>query len=191
MDTLPLRAALRLATPIGFPRAWREELLLPGAADDLFRRAAADGLDALAPSERRGHLPVVIGAVAEAVAARALDEAGCRLFSQLIETGARGADLLFLTPAERVLVIEVKGTLRPGSLPRMPRSKRKQMSAPWLDSGNAPMLEWQLTAADVYGAVMVVDLVDAALRLAVTADYEGFAPASRLDHLDEALSALG
>ncbi|HEY8777593.1 MAG TPA: hypothetical protein VIM33_14095 [Gaiellaceae bacterium] len=54
------------------------------------------------------------GAVAEAIAARVLDEAGFRVFARLTESGVRGVDLLLLSPEERVLVLEVKGTLRAG-----------------------------------------------------------------------------
>ena len=176
--------------PIPFPAAWISESILDDPSskffdprDEVFRRAIAVGLDGLPLAERRGHLPAVTGKVAEAVATRILDEHGFSLFSQLIEDGAHGVDLMFLTPAGNVLVLEVKGTLREGTIPRLGRSRLKQMSAAWLDGANAPMLEWGLQAADVYGAVMVVDLVARHARVAVTKDNAWFwaVETSRLD----------
>jgi hypothetical protein len=188
---LPLGAALRAATPIVFPRAWIGKSVLSGNAEELFSRAAASGLAVLTASERRGRLPAVIGAVAEAVAARIMDAAGYSVFAQLTEIGARGADLMYVTPGDNVLVVEVKGTLRPGAIPRLGRSRLKQMTAAWLNEGNAPMLEWGLEAGDVYGAVMVVDLVTATARVAATADYSVYLQVDDLASIDDLLAAAG
>ncbi len=187
----PLRAALRAAAAVPFPREWIAESLLEGAAEDLFRRAQAEGLAALEVAERRGRLPSVVGAVAEALAARILDSVGFVAFAQLVEPGARGVDLLLLSPEERVLALEVKGTLRQGSLPRLRRSRLKQMSAAWLDSANPVMEEWDLAAADLYGGVIVVDLRASEARLAVTGDFSEFTPGAGLDRLDDLLGLIG
>lgn len=184
-----MRSALRVAPRQPFPAPWVDESLLGGAADRLFRRARRHGLDALTLAERRGSLPALTGAVAESVAALALDAVGFTVFAQLTEPGARGADLLLLGPSELVLVLEVKGTLRPGLVPRLGRSRLKQMSAAWLDGTNAPMREWGLVAADVFGGVIVVDLAANETRLAVSADYESFAPID-LSRLGELLNTL-
>lgn len=64
------------------------------------------------------------------------------------------------------------------------------MSAGWLDVGNAPMVEWGLEAADVYGGVVFVDLEARFARVAVTADYELFAPVSSIGTIDVLLSTL-
>ncbi|MDX6510906.1 MAG: hypothetical protein QOE36_410 [Gaiellaceae bacterium] len=185
-----MRPALRLAPPRPFPADWVKRSLLTGSGDDRFRQAARSGLDSLTLAERRGHLPAVTGAVAESVAAMVMDEIGFEVFAQLTERGARGADLLLLSPAENVLVLEVKGTLRAGQLPRLGRSRLRQMSAAWLDVGNAPMLDWGLEAADVFGGVMVVDLVSNTARVAVSADYEVFTPVADMACLDNLLSSL-
>jgi hypothetical protein len=187
---LPLAAALRAATPITFPGLWIEESVLAGSAEDLFRRAAASGLAGLTASERRGRLPGVTGTVAEAVAARIMDAAGFSVFAQLIEIGARGADLIYLTPADNVLVLEVKGTLRPSAIPRLGRSRRKQMSAAWLNERNAPMLEWGLEAGDVYGAVMVIDLVAGSARVAAIVDHNAYFPVDDLASIDDLMAAV-
>jgi hypothetical protein len=113
-----------------------------------------------------------------------MDAAGFSVFAQQTELGARGADLIYLTPEDNVLVLEVKGTLRAGTIPRLGRSRFKQTSAAWLDAANAPMLEWGLEAADVYGAVMVVDVAAACASVAATADYSVYVPVDDLGALD-------
>jgi hypothetical protein len=185
------KEALRAATPILVPTAWIDDSVLAGEAEQLFARACRDGLDSLTFSERRGRLPGVIGQIAEAVAARVMDGLGFTVFAQLTDVGARGADLLLLSPADRVLVAEVKGTLRPRTVPRLRRSRLEQMSAPWLDQANAPMMEWGLEARDVYGGVIAVDVGAAEVRLVVTADFATFVPVTEPDALDPLLSSLG
>lgn len=67
-------------------------------------------------------------------------------------------DVLALKPAGQVLAIEVKGTVRAGSLQRLGRARERQMSHAWLStSANPGMAEWGLAGADVYGAVAHVD----------------------------------
>lgn len=174
------------------PAQWISDSVLPASIEDVFRRAYRDGLFRLEVSQRRGHLPAVIGAVAESVAALLMDSVGFVVFAHLTEPGARGVDLLLLGPEERVLALEVKGTLRPGTLPRLRRSALEQMSAAWLDHwSNRGMAEWGLEAADVYGGVIAVDLAAAEARLAVTADFLEFVPVPGLAELDELLRGLG
>lgn len=61
-----------------------------------------------------------------------------------------GVDLLFLSSGERVLVLEVKGTLRAGAIPRLPPSRLKQMSREWLNGPDNPVMsEWGLQADDL------------------------------------------
>jgi hypothetical protein len=184
---LPLRVALRHAPPRAFPRVWVERSLLGEDTDQLFGRARRLGLHALSVSQRRGRLPTLTGAVAESVAALVMDSVGFNVFAQLTETGARGADLLLLGPTGNVLALEVKGTLRPALLPRLGRSRLKQMSRAWLDGPNPPMLEWGLAAADVFGGVIVVDLALNETRLAVSRDSESFTPVTDFTRLDELL----
>jgi hypothetical protein len=50
-----------------------------------------------------------------------------------------------------VLVLEVKGTLRRGTIPRLTPSRLRQMSREWLnDPANPAMTEWSLQADDLY-----------------------------------------
>jgi hypothetical protein len=184
-----MRAALREATAVSFPAEWVAKSLLSGAHEDLFLRAYVDGLDSLTLAERRGHLPGVTGAVAEAIAARVLEQEGLSLIAQLTGFGAHGVDLLLLTPAGNVLALEVKGTLRRGALPRLRRGRLDQMSVEWLDSANATMAEWDLEAADIFAGVIVVDLAANAVRLAASSDYRNYSPVNEIATLDHLFGA--
>lgn len=184
-----LRAALREAAALPFPPDWVAESLLSGEHEELLLRAHADGLDSLTLPERRGNLPGVIGAVAEAIAARVLEEEGLSLIAQLTNFGAHGVDLLLLTPGGNVLALEVKGTLRRGALPRLRRGRLVQMSPEWLDAANATMAEWDLEAADVFAGMSVVDLAANVSRLAVSSNYDDYRPVSELAALDALLDA--
>lgn len=59
------------------------------------------------------------------------------------------------------------------------------MSAGWLDTANAPMVEWGLESADVFGGVVVVDLAVACMRVALTTDFVSLAPVVALALVDE------
>lgn len=71
-----------------------------------------------------------------------------------------------LSPAaDHVLAIEVKGTLRPGVVPRLSRRAVLQMSAAWMDKADNPgMAEWDLQSEDVSGAAVAVNFADMTLR---------------------------
>jgi hypothetical protein len=113
-----------------------------------------------------------------------LDERGYQLFWQITTPGVRGVDLLFLAPDEAVLALEVKGTLRPGTLPRLTPSFRRQMSRGWLNGPNNPaMVEWSLEADDLYAGAMTVDLALAQFRIALSSDFELYTPVSDLKQL--------
>jgi hypothetical protein len=62
------------------------------------------------------------------------------------------------------------------------------MSAAWLNERNAPMLEWGLEAGDVYGAVMVMDLVSASARAAATVDHNAYFPVDDLGSIDDLMA---
>jgi hypothetical protein len=145
--------------------------------DPLFRRAREVGLHGLPRSERSGHLWRVVGEVAESVAELVLSDVGYNVFWHITEPGVHGVDLLFLSPDESVLALEVKGTLRVGATPRLTPSRLRQMSRDWLNQPDNPaMVEWELEADDIYAGVMVVDLATPAWRLALSADFEIYAP---------------
>src|SRR4051794_12738888 len=109
---LTLRGALRAATPFSLEAATIDGCLDESRHrfDALFRRARTGGLASIDRSERSGHLWRVVGEVAESVAEKVLDELGYSVFWQIIEPGAHGVDLLFLSPDEAILALEVKGT---------------------------------------------------------------------------------
>ena len=145
--------------------------------DGVFRRVRAGGLDNLDPGERSGHLWRVVGEVAESVAEMVLDELGYSVFWHITEPGVRGVDLLFLSPDESVLALEVKGTLRAGAIPRLTPSRVRQMSREWLNQPDNPaMTDWALKADDLYAGVMVVDLATPAFRVALSSDFETYVP---------------
>jgi hypothetical protein len=158
-------------------------------ADALFVRARRRGLAALPLGERRG-LARVTGDVAESVAEIVLAEAGLELFWHVGSAGRHGVDLLLLAPDESVLALEVKGTLRPGVIPRLTPSRLRQMSRAWLNGPDNPaMAEWEFEADDLYAGVMVVDLALDTARVAVSSDFEVYLPLRDLAELQD-LAAL-
>ncbi len=158
-------------------------------ADRLFARTRRRGLAATPLDERRG-LARVTGEVAECVAEVLLAQVGLPVFWHIVEDGIHGVDLLFLTPDESVLALEVKGTLRAGAIPRLTPSRLRQMSRDWLNGPDNPaMAEWELEADDLYAGVMVVDLASSIARTAVSSDFEDYTPLGDLSEL-QALKAL-
>jgi hypothetical protein len=153
-------------------------------ADDLFERARKHGLATIERSQRSGHLARVTGEVAESVAEIILAENDYSVFWQIPKSGAHGVDLLLLAPDDAVLALEVKGTLRPGSIPRLTPSRQRQMSREWLnDPRNPGMADWSLEADDLRAGVMVVDLAQARFLLVVSGDFERYAPITDLEQL--------
>jgi len=191
-ESLLLGRALRTATP--FPL---DASTIDGCLDEqrdhydaLFRRARASGLASIDRTKRSGHLWRVVGEVAEAVAEIILDELGYTVFWHITETGVHGVDLLFLSPDEVVLALEVKGTLRAGAIPRLTPSRLRQMSREWLNqSDNPAMSDWELEANDLYAGVMIVDLATPTYRVALSSDFETYLPVTSSAQLG-ALRAL-
>lgn len=173
---LPPRAAIRAAADLPLLREHVEDCLHEGG-DELFRRAWSDGLHALTVDERRGLLSADIGFIAESVATLLLSNVGLEVFAQIVTSGVHGVDLLAIAPKGTVLALEVKGTLRPGSIPSFSRGSLRQMSIEWLNEPSNPaMAEWGLEALDIYGGVAVIDFARNVWRIALTNDYEGFRP---------------
>jgi hypothetical protein len=141
--------------------------------DRAFARACKASLSALSPAERRGALPGVTGHVAESVVEVLLAGLGYQLLWHFAGPGRHGVDLLVLCPqGERVVAVEVKGTLRQGHWPRMSSRELAQMSAAWVDKRDNPgMANWELGSQDVYGAVVLVNFATMAYRAAFTADF--------------------
>ncbi len=183
---LPLRRALRAATPFSLDPATIDDCVDENhdPFDAVFRHARSSGLGSLSPRERTGHLWRVIGEVAESVAELVLDEVGYSVFWHITESGVHGVDLLFLSPDESVLALEVKGTLLAGAIPRLTPSRLRQMSREWLNQPDNPaMTEWALEADDLYAGVMVVDLATPAFRIALSADFATYAPVLEREQL--------
>jgi hypothetical protein len=186
-EQLLLRPALRAATPFSIDAATIEACLdeARDGYDPLFRRALEEGLAAIPRGERSGHLWRVVGEVAESVAELVLAELGYSVFWHVTEPGVHGVDLLFLSPDGSVLALEVKGTLRIGTIPRLTPSRLRQMSREWLNQADNPAMgEWELEADDVYTGVMVVELATAAFRVALSADFETYTPVVELAELE-------
>jgi hypothetical protein len=175
---LSARVALRAASAFPISKRLVRSYVKPSKPTDaLFERARIHGLNSIERSQRSGHLARVTGEVAESVAELVLDEQGYTLFWQITTPGIHGVDLLFLSPDECVLALEVKGTLRPGTIPRLTPSRLRQMSREWLnDPANPAMAEWSLQADDLYAGVMLVDLTTPLYRLALSGSFEQYTP---------------
>jgi len=153
-------------------------------ADALFERARIHGLNSIERSQRSGHLARVTGEVAESIAEIVLDKQGYNLFWQITTPGIHGVDLIFLSPDESVLALEVKGTLQPGTIPRLTPSRLRQMSREWLnDPANLAMAEWSLQADDLYAGVMLVDLATPLYRLALSSNFDHYTPVTAQSEL--------
>ena len=182
-----LRAALRAAAALPIAEAVIAACIEEESEHDLvFAHAWREGLDAVNPSRRSGHFSRVVGEVAESVAEVVLDGLGYRVFWHTAVSGIQGVDLLFLAPDETVLALEVKGTLRAATIPRLTPSKLRQMSRDWLNRpGNPAMREWSFEADDLYAGVMVVDLATRVALMALSADFESYVPVTCVDQLLE------
>jgi hypothetical protein len=158
---------------------------LPG--DPLFKRAWRKTLAALEPSERRGALGGVTGHVAESVVEVIFVDAGYHAVWHFVGPGRHGVDLLMLCPTtERLVAIEVKGTLRPNLWPRFRQGELRQMSLDWLDKADNPgMAEWGLGGADVYGAAALVNLAEMAYKVGFTSDFAELRPVTDRDQLED------
>jgi hypothetical protein len=192
-QVLTARAALRAASSFPLSKRIVRGCVKPSnPADALFERARIDGLNSIDRGQRSGHLARVIGEVAESVAQIVLDQQGYNLFWQITTPGIHGVDLLFLSPEESVLALEVKGTLRRGTIPRLTPSRLRQMSREWLnDPANPAMSEWSLQADDLYAGVMLVDLASPVYRIALSSNFEHYLPIAAPAELASLRELLG
>lgn len=165
-----------------FPPAAAILPLLPGIVEgclnldhpiDRVSPAVHESLAALSPAARRGALAGVTGRVAESVVEALLVELGYQPLWHFAGPGQHGVDLMVLCPAgERVVAVEVKGTLRRGYWPRLLRRELVQFSGPWVDKIDNPgMANWDQRSQDVYGMVVLANFADVAYRAAGTADF--------------------
>jgi hypothetical protein len=152
------------------PTMVSECLNLDRSADRVFRLAWREGLSSIQREQRTGALCGVIGQIAEALAEMLLFDLDYCPAYDLSRPGVHGVDLLLLSPdTESVVAVEVKGTLRKGSWPRLSRSASIQMSPDWLNKADNPgMAEWDLACSDVYGAIVLVNFADMVYRVGFT-----------------------
>jgi hypothetical protein len=170
-------AALRQSSAFCLDTVVVQECLDPASARDrLFARGWRSGPASLTRAERCA-VAGVTGHIAESVIEVLLDRLGWRVLWHFTGPGRHGVDLVFLTPDDKVVAVEVKGTLTAGRIPRLSRREMTQMSAEWVDKADNPgMAEFGLRSADVYGAVAVVNFADLNWRVALTADFLALLP---------------
>ena len=181
----PMRsAALRQASAFGLDAALIEACFdLTCAKDRLFARGWRSGPAILTRAERCA-VADVTGHMAESVIEVLLDRLDWRVLWHFTGPGRHGVDLVFLTPDDKVVAVEVKGTLIPGHIPQLSRREITQMSAEWVDKADNPgMAELGLRSADVYGAVAVINFADTTWRVALTADFLALSPVIHLGQL--------
>jgi hypothetical protein len=85
---------------------------------------------------------------------------------------------------ERVVAVEVKGTLRARYWPRLSRRELVQKSGAWIDKTDNPgMANWDLRSHDVYGAAVLGNFAAMAYRAAITDDFSHLQLVRSLDQL--------
>lgn len=156
-------------------------------SDRMFRRAWSQSLTVLTRREKAAVAPVT-GHVAESVVQLVLqDDYGYNVVWLLDGPGTRGVDLIVLSPAgDRVIAVEVKGTLRPNHWPKVSGRLLKQMTAEWLDKPDNPgMGELSFTSEDLYGALIQVSFAEMAFRASFTADFHTWTHVTARNQLED------
>jgi hypothetical protein len=182
------QSPLRAASAIVVSRAYVTECLdLKAELDRRFATAWRRGLGALPVRLRSGALPGVTGHLAESVVELILVDRGYVPVAHHPGPGRHGVDLLMLNlEHEMVFAIEVKGTLRPGRIPRLSRGELGQMTGAWVDKPDNPAMSGaDLASADVFGGVAAVNFADMTLRMSLTTDFTYFHPVTTLAQLDD------
>lgn len=165
------------------PRVVDDCLDLASAADQLFCRARQAPRGSLTRRER-AILAGTTGHIAESVTEVLLDTCGWHVLWHFEGPGRHGADLVFLAPGDRVVAVEVKGTLVPNRLPRLSRREIAQMSAEWIGKAdNRAMESLGVRSADIYGGVVTINFSDNVWRAGFTSDFISFQPVTDLGHL--------
>jgi hypothetical protein len=153
------------------------------ARDCLFGRALRSGPGSLTRAERSA-VAGVTGHVAESVTEVLLDQFGWRPLWHFAGPGRHGIDLALLTPDDKIVAAEVKGTLVARRIPRLTRRALAQMSAEWIDKADNPgMAELELRSSDIYGAFSVINFADMTWRVAMTADFAELQPVTWSEQL--------
>lgn len=169
-------ASLRAAHPFHIADADIAALLGHDKRDALFVRGWEEGSKRLTRRERSA-VAGVTGHIAESAAEEVLTKRGWYPLWHFATTGGHCVDLVMLSPDEKIVAVEVKGTVVAGRIPRRSRRELGQMSSEWIDKPDNPgIANVGVESADVYGAVMVVNFADRQWRVALTADFVGFRP---------------
>lgn len=156
-------------------------------AEKQFQRAFTSGLAGIPRSERVGALNPTTGHMAESFTATLLDGYGwvpLWQFTELTSSG-HGADLLMFSPAtEKLLVVEVKGTITARRWPMLRNAEVAQMSAEWLNKKDNPgMAEWDLQGGDVHGLIMLVQFARRRWKAVATTDFANAFPIIEAEQL--------
>ena len=184
---LSLREAVRITQALPLPMEVVTSCLLDREQDQTFRKALEHGLATIAPAMRRGALGGVTGHVAESVVAVLLEQLGYFVVWQFVGPGAHGVDLLELSPdTNRLLAVEVKGTLRPRRWPSLSKGELNQFTPGWLDKRDNPgMFEWNIESDDVYGGIFLINFADRLWKAVLTNEFGVFHPISSPDDLQD------
>jgi hypothetical protein len=153
--------------------------------DAVFRKAFRRTLASIPRDLRPPALAGITGHVAESVVEVVLQELGYLSLWHLVAPGGHGIDLAMLTPAtDRVVVFEVKGTLRPRGWPRLRKTELMQLSTAWIDKHDNPgMAELEMTSEDVYAGFAIVQFADRSCRFGLSADFENLHPVEAIAQL--------
>jgi hypothetical protein len=181
------RHPLRDATPFALDAALVESCLTDKPVDAVFRAAFRESLSSVPRDARSGALAGTTGHIAESVIEVVLNELGYAPLWHFTGPGGHGIDLAMLSPAmDRVIVLEVKGTLSPRRLPRLTRGELAQLSDAWIDKRDNPgMANLEMTSEDVYGAMAIVQFAERNYRIGLSADFATLHPVVSLDQLTE------
>lgn len=151
--------------------------------DALFSRGWRSGPGSLTRAELNT-IAGVTGHVAESVTELLLVALDWHVLWHFIGPGRHGVDLVFLSADDKVVAIEVKGTLVSGRIPHLTRRELTQMSAAWLDKADNPgMAELGLSSDDAYGGVVIVNFADLTWRVALTSDFSVLHPVTTTEQL--------
>jgi hypothetical protein len=181
---LPM-AALRKSVPLPFDAELVEGCLGLPPIDAVFARGWRHGPANLTRAERCA-VAAVTGHVAESVTAVLLDRLEWRVLWHFTGPGRHGVDLVFLAPGDKIVAVEVKGTLVTGRVPRLSHRDMAQMSAAWVDKADNPgMAELGLDSADVYGGIVVINFADLTWRVGLTPDFAALIPVTGIQQLTD------
>jgi hypothetical protein len=179
---LPM-AALRKAAPFPLDSAMVEDCLGPEAIDGVFAEGWRRGPASLTRAERCA-VAGVTGHMAESVTEVVFDHLEWHVLWHFAGPGRHGVDLVFVAPDDKIVAVEVKGTLVAGRIPRLSQRDIGQMSVSWVDKADNPgMAELGLKSADVYGGVVVINFADLTWRMGLTLDFSALIPVTEIEQL--------